>query len=100
MNTRTRPYPQTTPKPGKCDIIEGILLGGKGGTNALNAKNETEMYKAEKMIGRLNMIVNNSSDHHAKAQATKAIDLLQLLTSNSSVSEVNRRRIFEAVTNL
>lgn len=99
MNSRTRPYPQTTPKPGKCDIIEGILLGGKGSTNALNAKNDAETYKAEKIIGRLNMIVNNSSDHHAKAQATKAIDLLQLL-SNSFVSEVNRRRIFEAVTNL
>lgn len=80
----------------KNDIIASILLGGNE-TNTLNAMNIRD-HTPQKMVGKLGMIVKNSSNDHDRIQAAKAIELLQSLDTESSLSETVRQKVLDQVS--
>lgn len=87
------------PRSGKCNPIEGIIIGGQS-TNQLNTKNE-ENHTPEKMIGKLSKIIQNSSDHAAKEKATQAVELLaKFKKQNYPMKKQDRIKIFQQVNTI
>lgn len=85
------------PRSGKCDPIEGIIVGGQS-TNQLNTKNE-ENHTPEKMIGRLNKIIQNSSNHTAQEKAKQAVELLTGFKKQAyPMKRQDRIKIFQQIT--
>lgn len=86
----------STPKTGKSNLIESILMGGKE-TNVFNARNSAENTKPKNMIIKLDSLILNTSDEQLKMKALRIKELLLLLRHDIPASEQDRRRIFEAV---
>lgn len=85
-----------SPKPGKCDILESILIGNQQ-TNKLNSK-DFKNRKPENIINKLLRFISNTSDKHASEQAVLAIDILRNNTSDSPLTETEGRKIYDQVT--
>jgi hypothetical protein len=85
------------PKSGKCDIVEGILMGNKQ-TNALNKKYQEDQ-KPDYMIRKLLAVAQQSSDPELKGQASKAAELLKDLPGNVPAPSIDRARILREACN-
>ncbi len=83
-------------KPGKSDLIEGILLGNKKQINAFKTDNKET--KPSVMMGRLNIIAKNCSDQEIVKHAKKAVELLQKFSSDDSLTESQRFEILKEIT--
>jgi hypothetical protein len=77
----------------RTDIVEGILLGGNQ-TKKLNAKNGQEDHSSERMIQKLTITAENSSDPLTRIKARHVIQLLQGLPSTSNLVSETQRRAF------
>ncbi len=84
-----------TPKPGRCDIIHGILIGGEQ-TKNLEKRNK-EMATAKVIIKKLEAVEGNTSDDVLKEKALQAIALLKKFPSKNIVPDVDRQRIYKQV---
>jgi len=89
---------QNNPIPGKCDVIEGILIGNKQ-TNNLNKLNQDD-YRPSLMIRKLNRIAAETTCLGVKSKAAKAVELLETVKGDSPVNESDRVRIFQHVNGL
>jgi len=86
------------PFPGKCDLIEGILIGKKQ-TNNLNKLNQND-HRPSLMVRKLNRVAEETTCLGLKNKAIKAVELLETLPGDSPVSERDRVRIFQHVKSL
>jgi len=86
-----------TVKSGKCDLIEGILVGEEVLTKGLSRKKQENT--PDMMIKRFTALVRNSNCKETKAKAERAIELLSILPSGSTIPDSERMKIFKEVTN-
>ena len=84
------------PKPGKCDIIESILIGNQE-INALNKKNP-DHHKPDFMIKKLSAVAVQSSCKELKQQAEAAVELLKVLPGALPANEFDRYKILKSVS--
>lgn len=83
-----------TKDPRKNNIVEDIIMGNKE-TKNLNTMNSRRDHLPEKMMGKLSMIVKNSSNEYDCFQAARAIELLSTMDTESSLSETARQKIID-----
>ncbi len=85
---------RNTKNASKNNIVEDIIMGDKE-TKKLNTMNSRQDHLPERMIGKLGMIVKNSSNANDRNQAAKAIELLQSMDAELSLNEPSRQKIVD-----
>jgi hypothetical protein len=83
------------PKPGKCDIIYGIIVGNQQ-IHSL-CKREREDRTPAGIIKKLTSIVKNTSDEELKTKAEVAIEKLGKLNPDQHLSENVANKIHKEV---
>ena len=83
------------PTKGKCDLIEGVLMGDKL-PHALNRRYQ-EDYTPSFMIKRFQKIADTSSCIITISKAKKAIQLLQPFSGSTPMNESDRSKILYQV---
>jgi tagatose-1,6-bisphosphate aldolase len=87
---------QVFTKPGKSDIIGGIIMGNQQ-INNLN-KLYRDDNKPSVMIKKLKVIENNSSDKKIQEHAGKAIKLLEKFAVDTPLTEIDRTNLLKAIS--
>lgn len=85
---------RNTKNASKNNIVEDIIMGNKE-TKNLNTMNGRHDHLPERMIGKLGMIVKNSSNEYDCIQAAKAIKLLESADPELSLNEHSRQKIVD-----
>ena len=83
-----------SPKSGKCDLLEGILIGEAETKGLIRNKQENT---PDMMIRKFNGIVKNSSCNDIKNKAARAIELLSPLSPEIPVRESDRIKILKKI---
>jgi hypothetical protein len=86
----------TPPKSGKCDLIEGILLGGQQ-TKASRRSNEDNTPSS--MVKKFTKIAEVSSSHEDKEDSKYAVGLLADFNPDLPLEEKERIQIYKTVRN-
>jgi hypothetical protein len=97
MNMAYKKNQGLTVKSGKCDLIEGILIGEEVQTKGLSRNKQENT--PDMMIKRFTALVRNSGCKETKTKAERAIEALSLLAPGNAVPTSERMRILKEVIN-